>query len=75
MSVKGWAVVFRGHRIQAELLAAVLEARGVRVEVFGDTGYGIGIDFTDARLMVPDDQASTARRLIKQAEAKAQEDV
>ena len=68
MAVKGWAVVYRGSRFQADFLAAVLEAHGIRVEVFGDTAYGIGIDFTDARAMVPDEQASAARRLIKEAE-------
>ena len=68
MGVKGWTMVFTGHRMQADLLAAVLEAQGVRVEVFGDTGYGVGIDFTDARLMVPDGEAAAARRLIKEAD-------
>lgn len=68
MAVKGWTVVYLGHRLQADLLAAVLEAHGIRVEVFGDTAYGMGIDFTDARALVPDEQASAARRLIKEAE-------
>lgn len=68
MSVKGWTVVYRGHRFQAEVLAAALEAHGIRVEVFGDTGYGVGVDFSDARAMVPEGQASAARRLIKEAE-------
>ncbi|TMF37450.1 MAG: DUF2007 domain-containing protein [Chloroflexi bacterium] len=68
MGVKGWSVVFKGERLQAELLAAVLEAEGLRVEVFGDNAYGVGIDLTAARLMVPDDQAQTARRLIQQAQ-------
>ncbi len=67
MSVKGWTVVYRGNRIQADILAAVLEAHGIRVEVFGDTAYGVGVDFTDARALVPDGQAAAARRLIKEA--------
>ena len=83
MSVKGWTVIFKGERFQAEILAAVLSAGGLRVEVFGDNAYGIGIDLTAARLMVPDGEASIARRLIKEAEAApvepdeatAQEDV
>jgi len=76
VGVKGWTIVFTGHRMQADLLAAVLEAQGVRVEVFGDTGYGVGIDFTDARLMVPDGEAAAARRLIKEAdEAPVEPDV
>lgn len=70
MGVKGWAVVYRGDRIQADLLAAVLEADGLEVAVFGDNAYGIGINLTEARVMVPDDQAETARRLIEEAESQ-----
>jgi putative signal transducing protein len=69
VAVKGWQVVFRGERIQADLVAAVLDAGGVRVEVFGDHAYGVGINLSDARVMVPDDQASTARELIRRADA------
>ena len=69
MSVKGWTIVFEGHRIQADLVAAALEADGLRVEVFGDNAYGVGVDFTEARVMVPEEQAQTARRIIKDAEA------
>ena len=68
MSVKGWTTVFKGDRLQADLVAAALEADGLRVEVFGDNAYGVGINLTEARVMVPDDQASAARRLIKEAE-------
>ncbi len=70
MSVKGWTVIWRGERIQADFLAAVLEADGLTVEVFGDTAYGVGINLTDARVMVPDDQAADARRLIEEAESQ-----
>ena len=68
MGVKGWAVVFQGERLQAELIAAILESDGLRVEVFGDNAYGVGIDLTEARLMVPAEEAERARRLIKEAE-------
>jgi aspartokinase len=71
LGVKGWVVVYRGERLRAELLAAVLEANGIRVEVFGDTAYSAAINFTDARVMVPDDQAQTAEELIRQADAEA----
>jgi len=67
VSVKGWTVVFQGGRIQADLVAAVLQADGVRVEVFGDHAYGVGINLTEARVLVPDDQADVARELIRQA--------
>ncbi|GAC1671636.1 MAG: hypothetical protein PVS3B2_13220 [Candidatus Dormibacteraceae bacterium] len=73
VGVKGWAVVFRGERIQADLLAAVLSANGLRVEVFGDHSYGVGINFTDAQVMVPDEQAESARDLIRQAEQEPAE--
>jgi len=68
VAVKGWSVVFRGERIQADLVAAVLQADGLRVEVFGDHAYGVGVNLTDARVMVPDEQAQTAREVILQAE-------
>ena len=70
MGVKGWTVVWRGDRIQADLLAAVLDADGLTVEVFGDHAYGVGINLTEARVMVPDDQADTARKLIEEAESQ-----
>jgi hypothetical protein len=73
MSVKGWTVVYEGERIQAEIVAAALQADGLQVEVFGDNAYGVGIDLTAARLMVPDAQASAARRLIKKAETAPSE--
>ncbi len=69
MGVKGWTVIFKGQRFQAEILQAILQADGLRAEVFGDTAYGVGIDLTEARLLVPDDEAGTARRLIQEAEA------
>jgi Putative prokaryotic signal transducing protein len=68
VAVKGWSVVFRGERIQADLVAAVLQADGLRVEVFGDHAYGVGVNLTDARVMVPDEQAQTAREVIHRAE-------
>lgn len=73
MGVKGWQLVFRGERIQADVLAAVLESSGIRVEVFGDHAYGVGINLSDARVMVPDEQARAARELISQAEAEPPE--
>ena len=74
MGVKGWTVVFKGDRLQAEIVAAALQAEGLRAEVFGDNAYGVGINLTDARLMVPDGEAETARRVIREAEAKPLEE-
>ena len=70
MGVEGWEIVFRGDRLQADLLAAVLEANGVRAEVFGDTAYSYAINFTEARVMVPADQLTTAQELIRAAQAE-----
>jgi hypothetical protein len=70
VGVKGWEVVYRGERLHADLLAASLEARGIRVEVFGDHAYSYAINFTEAQVLVPEDQAKAARKLIDKAEAK-----
>ena len=68
--VEGWEIVFTGERLQADILAAVLDSNGIRVEVFGDTAYSYAMNFTDARVMVPADQAATARKLIQEAQAE-----
>ena len=68
--VKGWTIVFRGGRIQADLVAAVLQADGLTVEVFGDHAYGVGINLTDAVIMVPDDQVQTAQQIIREADER-----
>jgi len=68
VTVKGWETVFRGERLQADLVAAVLQANGIKVEVFGDTAYSVAVNFTEARVLVPEDLADSARDLIKQAE-------
>ena len=70
MAVEGWEIVFRGDRLQADILAAVLEANGLRAEVFGDTAYSYAINFTEARVMVPADQLNQAKDLIRQAQAE-----
>jgi threonine dehydratase len=71
--VKGWTIVFRGGRIQADLVAAVLQADGLTVEVFGDHAYGVGINLTDAVIMVPDDQVQTAQQIIREADERPAE--
>jgi Putative prokaryotic signal transducing protein len=73
VSVKGWEVVFRGERLQADILAAVLDANSIRVEVFGDTAYSYAVNFTEARVLVPEDQAARARKLIVEAQAQPSE--
>ncbi len=69
MGVKGWEVVFRGERLKADLIAAVLESNGIRVEVFGDHAYSAAMNFTEARILVPDVEAERARALISAADS------
>jgi hypothetical protein len=69
VSIKDWTEVFRGQRWQADVIGAVLDANGLRVEVLAaNVAYGLGIDLSDARVMVPDEEAEAARELIRQAE-------
>ena len=68
--VKGWDVVFTGDRLHADLLAAVLDANGIRSEVFGDNAYSYAVNFTEARVLVPAEFAAKATKLIKRAEAE-----
>ena len=70
MAVTGWEVVFIGERLKADLIAAVLEANGIRVEVFGDHAYTYAINLTETRVLVPKDQAAAAAELIRKAEAE-----
>jgi hypothetical protein len=65
--IKDWTVVYEGERLQGDLIAAALEAEGFEVQVFGDN---VGIDLTPARVLVPTGQASAARRVIMEAEAR-----
>ncbi len=67
MTVKGWEVVFKGERLQADLVAAVLSSHGIKVEVFGDTAYSVAVNFTEARVFVPEDSVEQAREVLKQA--------
>jgi hypothetical protein len=68
MSVQGWEIVFKGERLHADLVAAVLESNGFKVEVFGDTAYSVAVNFTEARVLVPAESAEAAKELIKKAE-------
>jgi aspartokinase len=66
MTVEGWEVVFKGERLQADLVAAVLESNGIKVEVFGDTAYSVAVNFTEARVFVPADSLDQAKEVLKQ---------
>jgi len=66
MTVEGWEVVFKGERLKADLVAAVLESHGIKVEVFGDTAYSVAVNFTEARVFVPADSLEQAKEVLKQ---------
>ena len=66
MTVKGWEVVFKGERLQADLVAAVPDAHGIKVEVFGDTAYSVAVNFTEARVFVPEDSVERAKEVLKE---------
>jgi len=66
MTVTGWEVVFKGERLQADLVAAVLAAHDIEVEVFGDTAYSVAVNFTEARVFVPEDSVEQAREVLKE---------
>jgi putative signal transducing protein len=68
--IKDWTVVYEGERLQADIIGAALEAEGFEVQVFGDNAYGVAIDLTAARVLVPTGQASEARRVIVEAESR-----
>ena len=63
--IKGWAVVYRGPQWKADVIAASLEAQGIETEAFQEMRIG---PIVDGQVMVPEGQASRARRLIEEAE-------
>jgi Putative prokaryotic signal transducing protein len=66
MTVKGWEIVFKGERLEADLIAAVLAAHGIKVEVFGDTAYSVAVNFTEARVFVPAESVKQAREVLRE---------
>ena len=68
--MKGWAVVYRGARVQADLLQAVLEAAGLKAVQLHDAA-DYAAEFFYARVFVPEEQAEEARRLIEEAGSPA----
>ena len=57
--------MFKGERWKADVIAAALEAQGVEAEAFQEMRLG---PIIDAQVMVPQGQASRARRIIEEAE-------
>jgi len=64
--VKGWTVVFRGPDYAAAVVAAALEAAGLRVETMTDTGHlWPGVMGQDSRVFVPEEQVQEAQHVLR----------
>jgi hypothetical protein len=63
--IKGWTIVFKGPQWKADVIAASLAALGIETEGFQEMRLG---PIIDAQIMVRDNQASRARRIIDEAE-------
>jgi len=42
------------------------ERYGIKVEVFGDTAYSVAVNFTEAKVFVPEDSVEQAREVLKE---------
>jgi len=62
--VKGWTVVFEGARWEADMVMAVLEAKGIRVETLGGMGEYLATNFYDSVVYVPDPEAGQAKAVL-----------
>ena len=60
-----WSEVARGTRFHCDLLAAVLEARGMPTLVTGQDTYGAGMSLDVSHLYVPAGEAEEARRILE----------
>ena len=58
LGIEGWTIVVRRRRVIADLIATIFRSRGLHVEILG------------GRVMVPDEQAETAYRIVLKAEPK-----
>lgn len=69
----GWEEVFSGPCLEADLVRAVLEARGLRPvsQQFSPQVWWSGSVFEDCRVYVPVDQLEEARQVLGERENEA----
>jgi hypothetical protein len=69
----GWAEVFSGPCLEADLVKAVLEAGGLRpvLQQFSPQVWWSGSVFEDCRVYVPADELEAARRALTEREDQA----
>ncbi len=72
---EGWEEVFRGPCVRADLVQAVLEARGLRavIQQYSPQGWWSGAVMEDCRVYVPLDQAGPAREALAEPEEPLEE--
>jgi hypothetical protein len=63
---EGWAEVFQGPRVRADVLVAVLELEGLHpvCQAFSPDTWWSGPVLEDCRIYVPDDEAEQAREIV-----------
>lgn len=68
---EGWAEVFHGPQVQAETLAAVLQAAGLDTQVLIDSFMGPAwVGAETAGLYVPEHEMAKARDLVVRARGR-----
>jgi hypothetical protein len=61
---KGWTRIFQGSRLEADLVAAVLESSGLHPTSLGGIGEYAAVDYYDSQVLVPDDEVESARKVL-----------
>jgi hypothetical protein len=68
---EGWAEVYHGPQVQAETLAAILQAAGLTAEVLIDSFAGLPyVGAETAGLFTPEHEAARARDLLAEARGR-----
>ena len=72
----GWDEVFRGHCLEADLVQAILEARGLQVvdERLGPESVFSGLSFEQCRLFVRTMDGELARQVLAERREEGPED-
>ena len=72
----GWDEVFRGHCLEADLVQAILEARGLQVvdERLGPESVFSGLSFEQCRLFVRSMDGELARQVLAERREEGSDD-
>jgi hypothetical protein len=61
---KGWTRVFRGSRLEADVVTAVLESAGLHPASLGGIGEYAAVDYYDSEVLVPDAEVESAKEVL-----------